>query len=119
MRYHYEKPEFYANQYGKTYILDHPLFDRCTLYQIEDRGLIVIQQRFDPDTKRTWWSEIDPWLTDVIYLNPGFQLYFKERAKRSIDGVFPIVTVRQIMWSLKMKPIPKDRWETVFDRKDI
>lgn len=29
------------------------------------------------------------------------------------------VTVRQIMWALKMKPIQKERWETVFDRRDI
>jgi len=27
--------------------------------------------------------------------------------------------VRQIMWALKMKPIKRERWETVFDRKEI
>ena len=35
------------------------------------------------------------------------------------DGLYPTVTVRQIMWALKMKPIQKERWETVFDRRDI
>ena len=23
------------------------------------------------------------------------------------------------MWALKMKPLPRERWETVFDRRDI
>jgi hypothetical protein len=36
-----------------------------------------------------------------------------------MDGLYPTVTVRQIMWSLKMKPIPKEKWETVFDRREI
>lgn len=31
----------------------------------------------------------------------------------------PTVTIRQIMWALKMKPIKRERWETVFDRRDI
>ena len=35
------------------------------------------------------------------------------------DGLYPTVTIRQIMWALKIKPIPKERWETVFDRSDI
>ena len=34
-------------------------------------------------------------------------------------NTYPTVTVRQIMWALKMKPIQKERWETVFDRRDI
>jgi hypothetical protein len=24
-----------------------------------------------------------------------------------------------MMWALKMKPLPKERWETAFDRRDI
>ena len=67
----------------------------------------------------TWWSEIDPWLTDAIYLNAGFRQFFVERGGPCNDGLYPTVTVRQIMWALKMKPIPKERWETVFDRRDI
>ena len=35
------------------------------------------------------------------------------------DGLHPTVTIRQIMWALKMKPIPRERWETCFDRRDI
>lgn len=31
----------------------------------------------------------------------------------------PTVTIRQIMWALKMKPIQRQRWETCFDRREI
>lgn len=55
----------------------------------------------------------------IIYLNLGFKKYFDERAKTATDGLYPTVTVRQIMWALKLKPIKRERWETVFDRKDI
>ena len=119
MRYHFEKPELYANHYGKVYICDHPVYSRCTLYVIGEKGLAVIQQRFDPLSKRTYWGEIDPWLTDVIYLNGEFKRFFDERSGACENGIYPTVTIRQIMWTLKMKPIPKQRWETVFDRRDI
>lgn len=119
MRYHYEKPAIYSSLYGKKYICNHPVYDSCTLYLINDNGLAVIQQRFDPQTKQSWWSEVDPWLTDTLYLHPGFKEYFDERSKPSDQGLYPTVTVRQIMWALKLKPIKRERWETVFDRKDI
>ena len=86
---------------------------------IGNKGLAVIQQRFDEATKRTYWTEIDPWLTDALYLNERFKDYFDERATEPVDGLYPTVTVRQIMWALKMKPIPRQRWETVFDRREI
>lgn len=79
----------------------------------------MIQQRFDSSNKCTYWSEIDPWLTDAIYLHPKFKDYFDERAEECKDGLYPTVTVRQLMWALKMKPLKKERWETVFDRRDI
>lgn len=119
MRYHFERPNFYTCAYGKTYICDHPLYNRCTLYLIGENGLAVIQQRFDADTKHTYWAEIDPWAVDPIYICEGFLPLFERRAKPSKDGLYPTLTVRQIMWALKMKPLPKERWETVFDRKDI
>jgi hypothetical protein len=83
------------------------------------KGLAIIQQRFDPTSKQTWWSEIDPWLVDELYLHPKFKEYFEERADEGVDGLYPTVTIRQIMWALKMKPIKKQRWETCFDRRDI
>lgn len=119
MRYHYEKPEIYLSKYGKPHICDHPVYDCCTLFKIGDKGLSVIQQRFDPDTKATCWTEVDPWLTDDLYLHPKFKQYFDERSGTCTDGLYPTVTIRQIMWALKMKPIKRERWETVFDRRDI
>lgn len=119
MRYHYEKPEMYMSLYGKIYICDHPVYNSCTLYQIGDKGLAVIQQRFDQETKSTFWTEIDPWLTDELYLHTKFKEFFDDRAGECTDGLYPTVTVRQIMWALKMKPIPRERWETYFDRKAI
>lgn len=119
MRYHYKKPEIYSTLYGRTYICDHPVYNRCTLYEIGNKGLVVIQQRFNPETKQTWWGEIDDCLTDQLYLHPGFKDYFDKRADLISDGLYPTVTLRQIMWALKMKPLKRERWETVFDRRNI
>lgn len=60
MRYHYEKPAIYLSMYGKRYICEHPVYDSCTLFEINNKGLAVIQQRFDSDTKSTFWTEVDP-----------------------------------------------------------
>lgn len=79
--------------------------------------MAVIQQRFDPKTKVTMWTEIDPWLTDCLYLHINFKKIFDEKADKPVDGLYPTVTIRQLMWSLRMKPIPRKRWETYFDRK--
>ena len=119
MRYHYEKPDIYISMYGSTYICNHPVYDRCTSFQIKEKGLAVIQQRFDMDQKSIRWTEIDPWLTDDLYLHPKFKKFFDERSDICTEGLYPTVTIRQIMWALKMKPLPRERWETVFDRKDI
>jgi hypothetical protein len=119
MKYHYEIPEIYSTIYGDTYKCEHPLYTYCTLYLIGVRGLAVIQQDFDPVRKITWWREIDPWFTDDIYLSEDFKAYFDERAKEPVGGLYPTVTLRQIMWALKIKPMKKEPWETVFDRKFI
>lgn len=119
MRYHYEKPSMYLSRYGSTHVCDHPVYSDSTLFKIGKKGLSVIQQRYDPETKMTWWGKIDPWLTDELYLHPGFKSYFDDRAKEGTDDLYPTVTIRQIMWALKMKPIQKERWETCFDRKNI
>lgn len=119
MRYHYEKPTIYLTMYGSTYSCNHPLYNSCTLFDDDSLGLAVIQQRFDTTTKQTRWGPIDPWLNDEIYLHPGFRDYFIERSGRATDGLYPTVSIRQLMWALKMKPLPKERWETVFDRRYI
>ena len=119
MRYHYEKPSVYVSMYGETHACDHPVYDKCTLFKIAGKGLAVIQQRYDSTTKHTYWGEIDPWITDGLYSHPKFKKYFDERSGRPENGVYPTVTIRQIMWALKMKPIPRERWETCFDRRSI
>ena len=91
MRYHYQKPDIYRSMYGETYICNHPVYNKCTLFRIGDNGLAVIQQRFNADT----------------------------RCGTCMDGLYPTVTIRQIMWALKMKPIQRQRWETCFDRREI
>lgn len=119
MRYHFELPEICTSMYGESYFCDHPVYSRCTLFKIGDKGLAVIQQRYDPDTKHTWWDEIDSRVRDCIYLNSRFKDYFDKRSGQPVNGIYPTVTLRQIMWALKIKPLEKKRWETVFDRKDI
>ena len=119
MRYHYVKPDVYIPMYGESYICDHPVYNKCTLFKIKDKGLAVIQQRYNSDTKNTYWDEIDPWLSNDLYLHPRFKTFFDERAAKSINDIYPTVTIRQIMWALKMKPIAREQWETYFDRKIV
>lgn len=119
MRYHYEKPNTYSSIYGKTHVCNHPVYDVCTLFKIGKKGLAVIQQRYNSDDKTTQWGKIDPWLTDLLYLHPKFKEYFDKRSGECVNNIYPTVTIRQIMWALKMKPIPRERWETCFDRKEI
>lgn len=119
MRYHFDKPKCYISMYGEIYTCDHPVYNRCTLFKIGNKGLAVIQQRYDAAAKCTWWSELDSWLTDSIYLNPNFKQFFDKRCGNCTDGLYPTVTIRQIMWALRMKPLSKEKWETVFDRKEV
>ena len=119
MRYFYNKPDFYSTMYGSVYICNHPVYKICTLFKIDEKGLAVIQQRFDKNTKHIWWSSIDPWLVDSIYLNPNFKKYFEKKSNVEFHGLYPTVTIRQIMWGLRMKPIKKERWETFFNRDYI
>lgn len=119
MRYHYEKPSVYSSMYGATYACDHPVYNECTLFKIHNKGLAIIQQRYDKDSKTTYWGEIDPWLKDELYLHTRFVEFFNERAGVCRDNLYPTVTIRQIMWGLKMKPLPRERWETCFDRRAI
>lgn len=120
MKCYTEQPEEWTNYYGSVYRCDHPVYRVCTLYKERGKGLCVIQQRYNEKTKSTYWSAIDPWLTDKIYLHSGFPEYFESHArKKNQNGEYPTVTVRQIMWALRMKPLKRERWETVFDRCPI
>lgn len=119
MRYHCVKPGIFVSMYGESYSCDHPVYSKCTLFRMGNKGLSVIQQRYNPDTKHTYWGEIEPWLTDRLYLHPKFKAYFDERSSEATDGLYPTVTIRQIMWALKMKPLKREQWETCFDRRNI
>ena len=119
MRYHFEKPIIYRATFGELYVCDHPLYRRCTLYLIGRKGLAVIQQRFNPNMKSTHWSEIDRNLVDEIYIQPKFKQYFDLYASEPVNELYPTVTVRQIMYGLRMKPLPRQSWETYFDRKPL
>lgn len=119
MRHHYDKPEIYLSMYGEVYDCNHAVYNRCTLYLIGNRGLAIIQQRFNFEDKSTYWSDIDPWLTDELYLHPKFKEFFNKHSDICRNGLYPTLTVRQIMWALKMKPLPREPWETAFDRKEI
>lgn len=119
MRYFYEKPQYYKATYGSTYDCNHPVYSKCTLFKIANKGLGVIQQRYDSETKKTWWSEIDPWIIDELYLHKNFKQFFDERSGEPVNGIYPTVSIRQIMWALKMKPLPRERWETCFDRRVV
>lgn len=119
MRYYSTPPKLCKQVYGETYRCNHPVYNKCTLFKDGERGLAVIQQKYDKIHKYTWWTRIEPWLANRLYLDPDFRRLIKERAKEPVDGLYPTITVRQAMWAIRMKPLKKERWETVFDRKDI
>lgn len=120
MRYHYDPPILYLSDYGITYRCDHEVYNECTLYKIGDLGLAVIQQRYNSKDKTTYWTAIDPWLIDELYLAHGFKDYFLRYAATINDkGLYPTVTVRQMMWNLRFKPLKREKWETVFDKAPI
>ncbi len=117
MRYHSIAPYYYTTMYGETYICSHPVYDSCTLFKEGKKGLAVIQQRFNYANKSTYWGELDKWIPDKLYLNENFGDYFRKNADYPKNGLYPTVPLRKLMWALKMKPLPKERWETTFDRR--
>lgn len=120
MRYHYDPPTVYFSKYAAIYRCNHEVYNECTLYKIGDLGLAVIQQYYIPGKKFTYWSSIEPYLVDDIYMREGFLTYFKKHAARAdAQGLYPTVTVRQIMWALRFKPLLRKKWETVFDKVPI
>ena len=120
MRYHYQPPKIHLSLYGKTYNCDHPVYSRCTLYLVGDLGLAVIQQRYRAEDKSTYWTEIDSNLVDILYMHEKFMDYFNKKAgPKTKDGLYPTVTIRQLMWALRLKPLRRALWETVFDKSPI
>lgn len=119
MRYHISPPRLSKQAFGEIYICNHPAYNRCTLYKYGERGIAVIQQRYVKSTKHTYWTEIDDWIANALWLYPKFHTYLRKHAKEPVDGLYPTSTVRQVMWACRMKPMVREAWETVFDKKDF
>lgn len=112
MKYFYNPPLYQMPLYGEIYICDHPMFHRATLYMVGNRGLLVVQQRYNVIEKTIQWGPIDPWLSNDIYIHPKFLAYFNDHAEEmTADGMFPVVSVRSLMWGLRMKPLKHEFWE--------
>lgn len=114
MRYFYEKPVSTRKRYGVSTNFNHKMYNRGTLFRIGDDGLVIVQQRFNPDSKTIYWDEIDPWLANDIYLSDGFLEFFKRNACKEVHGIYPTFPVRKVMWALRMKPLRKEFWEDPF-----
>ena len=61
--------------------------------------------------KVSWWGPIDPWLIDDIWNRPGFMTVFDKYSDFENNGLYPTVSVRWLMWQLRMKPLKKTPWE--------
>lgn len=120
MRYHFEPPRIFEAKHGHVYRCDHVLYSSCTLYLGRNRGLALIQQRYNYATKTSTWTELDPWLQDPIFEHPKFKEFFNDNAgPKDAKGLYPTIPVRKVMWALKMKPIKKEPWESTFDHKFV
>jgi len=89
------------------------------LYFYNGIGFGVIQQRYDPVSRHTWWGEIDPSIANDIYLSKGFLDFFRENARKDKHGLFPAYPVRKIMWALRLPPLKREPWETDFNRQTV
>lgn len=111
MKYYYKKSDEWVGA-GETYICNHPRYNRCTLFRNGGRGFAVIQEKFNEKTKARWWGPLEPWLAGDIYFSAGFhELFEKTAAEPDENGLYPTVTVREIMWKLRMKPLRREYWE--------
>lgn len=112
MRYHYKSRSISEDDAGIIYKCEHPLFNRCTLFKQGDLGIAVIQQRFNPKLKISWWDSIDRDLANDIFYNERFKEFFDSNAsKMDTDGLYFTIKVRKLMWALRMKPLKREFWE--------
>ncbi len=111
MRYYYECDNRIANT---KYLckIDHPLYSSCSLVLEGNKGLAIVQKRFNSKMKIFWYGAADSWLVEDIVTNEGWDSYFAKNSGDCTDGLYPTVTVRQVMWTLRMKPLKKEWWES-------
>lgn len=116
MRYHYTpSTDRMVKDKGikiVSYKCDHPLYNRCTLYFTNGIGLAVVREYFNQINKHRWWGEVDKELAEDIYRSEKFEKFFQKFAgPKDNDMIFPTISVRKIMWQLRMKPLEKEIWE--------
>ena len=112
MRYFYEFNKPNIPLYGKIFTNPNAYFRSATLYLAKGKGLCVIQQHYDRKNKCFYWSNLEYSLANDIYLNAGFKAYFDKYATATdARGLYFTVSVRRIMWALRMKPLKKEEWE--------
>lgn len=109
--YYKRKTDSNRLQHAVVYKCNHPLYSTCTLFKSGEMGLAVVQKRFNPDLKVSWWDVIDPWIANDMYEEKGFYVYFSKHAGFPVNGLYPTVDVRKMMYALNMKPLKKKYWE--------
>ena len=103
---------------------DHPVFIGYVYYESGNIGLGIVEQGYLIDSRSTFWgvprSNIHYPLLDAIYRHNKFpEIFNKWAGPKDEYGAYPTVPIRKLMWALRMKPLPKERWETTFDRRFI
>lgn len=93
---------------------DHPAYNTFTLFTDGNRGIGVIQQRYDPRTKTTWWGSLSQDNIFNILNSPFFEEWWDDVARVGSSNSFHVTELRKVMWALRMKPLPKEPWETKF-----
>ena len=112
MKYYYEKPTSWFYTQAIIAAFDHPLYNKATLYLRDNKGLVIIQQRFNAQTKVMWWGPIDPWLVDDLANQDNWKKWFDQNAKeKDKDGLYPTFTIREVMWAMRMKPLKREIFE--------
>lgn len=92
----------------------HPAYNSFTLFTDGSKGIGVIQQRYDPRFKCTWWGPIDKDHAFYILHSPYFDEWWEDSARVASNGLYHVMEIRKVMWALHMKPLPKEPWETKF-----
>ena len=103
-------------KYSKTVKCNHPLFGAYTLHKEGRVGIGVIQQHFNPTFKYSWWGPVNVRLANDIFESEKFPEWFNQNAKEpDLNGLYPVIEVRKLMYALGMKPLKKERWEISFN----
>lgn len=100
---------------GEFYRCDHPLYSSCTLFKVGNKGISVVQQRFNSKSKTTWWGTIDEDLRYEIVHSPYLESYILSYGCEPNEyGFYTMVEVRKLLWALHIKTPPRQPWETRF-----